>query len=461
MSRLPSGVLLLQDGLPYLLGGIPRFVLDKVEPQGRRTVSYPVHSDVRGRFPIGPLSVRLTDPFGLVELSRAFASVDELVVTPVVSPLPPVRLGGDWAGGGESTARSVAASGTDDTATREYRHGDDLRKVHWRSTARRGELMVRREEEPFQSRATLLLDGRASAHRGQGPGSSYEWAVSAVASAGVALSRSGFALHLLDHTGRDLGPPGVPVTEGVLLQALADAQPDRTDSLEPAIGRLRRGGVDGALIAVLGRLDAEQAAALARLRPGSANLHRRAARHRQLGAGHPPGARGRPGRPRRRQVPARDDGLAGPSRRPRHHAGLGLAAAAGRHARSEQAPSAPRDPSGPRSSGTRLRRGSGLAAPRCGPPGAARERPRPPDARGGPRRRPWPAPRSSRSTTAGGGCVRTLGVVVLVAAAGAAARRAGLAVAAVPVVQLLAVASFVCLVFLRAPSRRCFPPGRR
>ncbi|MCW2607128.1 MAG: hypothetical protein JWO60_1821, partial [Frankiales bacterium] len=246
VSRLPSGVLLMEDALPYTLGGKPRFVLDKVEPQGQRTVSYPVRSEVRGRFPVGPLSVRLTDPFGLVELSRSFASVDELVVTPVVSPLPPVRLGGDWAGGGESTARSVAASGTDDTATREYRHGDDLRKVHWKSTARRGELMVRREEEPFQSRATLLLDGRASAHRGQGPGSSFEWAVSAVASAGVALSRAGFALHLVDHTGVDLGARGLPITEGVLLDALAGAAADRGTSLEPAVARLRRGGGDGA-----------------------------------------------------------------------------------------------------------------------------------------------------------------------------------------------------------------------
>ncbi len=201
VSRLPSGVLLMEDALPYTLGGRPRFVLDKVEPQGQRTVAYPVRSDVRGRFTVGPLSVRLTDPFGLVELSRAFASTDELVVTPVVSPLPPVRLGGDWAGGGESTARSVAASGSEDISTREYRHGDDLRKVHWKSTARTGELMVRREEQPFQSRATLLLDGRAAAHRGEGPGSSYEWAVSAVASAGTALARAGFALHLLDHAG--------------------------------------------------------------------------------------------------------------------------------------------------------------------------------------------------------------------------------------------------------------------
>ena len=268
VSRLPSGVLLMEDNLPYTLGGRPRFVLDKVEPRGVRDVSYPVRADVRGRYTVGPLSVRLTDPFGLVELTRSFAQTDDLVVTPVVSALPSVRLGGDWAGGGESIARSVAASGSDDAATREYRHGDDLRKVHWRSTARVGELMVRREEQPFQSRATLLLDGRLTAHRGDGPGSSFEYAVSAVASIGVALARSGFVLRLLDEDGHDVAPRTAALTEGVVLDSLALVQPSRTHSLLAAASRLRT-GIDGVLVAVLGNLDVEDAERLARLRMGA------------------------------------------------------------------------------------------------------------------------------------------------------------------------------------------------
>ena len=268
VSRLPSGVLLMEDRLPWTLGGRPRFVLDKVEPRGVRDVSYPISSDVRGRYVVGPLSVQLTDPFGLCELTRSFASTDELVVTPVVSPLPAVRLGGDWTGGGESSARSVATSGTDDVSTREYRQGDDLRKVHWRSTARTGELMVRREEQPFQSRAVLVLDGRTSAHRGEGPGSSFEWAVSAVASIGVALARSGFALSLLREDGELLPAPGTPLTEGLLLDALAGVQPSKARTLDPAIGHLRRGG-GGVAVAVLGALDLDQAEQVVRSRAGS------------------------------------------------------------------------------------------------------------------------------------------------------------------------------------------------
>ncbi|MEX2291900.1 MAG: DUF58 domain-containing protein [Mycobacteriales bacterium] len=270
VSRLPSGVLLMEDALPYLLGGRPRFVLDRIEPGGTREVSYQIRSDVRGRFPSGPLSVRLTDPFGLCELTRAFTSTDELVVTPVVSRLPAVRLDGDRVGGGDTAARSVSSSGTDDAATREYRHGDDLRKVHWRSTARVGELMVRREEQPFSSRATLLLDGRAAAHRGDGPGSSFEWSVSAVASIGVGLARAGFGLSLMRESGQPLSTPGLPLTEGLLLDCLAAVSTTRSGSLQGAAERLRRGGLGGVLVAVLGAVDLEDADSLARLRTGSA-----------------------------------------------------------------------------------------------------------------------------------------------------------------------------------------------
>jgi uncharacterized protein (DUF58 family) len=270
VSRLPSGVLLMEDALPYVLGGRPRFVLDRVEPKGVREVSYPVRADVRGRYRVGPLAVRLTDPFGLVELTRSFASTDDLIVTPVVTPLPPVRLAGDWTGGGDASARSVAVSGSDDAATREYRYGDDLRKVHWRSTAHVGELMVRREEQPFQSRASLLLDARASAHRGDGPGSSFEWSVSAVASIAVALSRAGFGLRLLADTSLELVPPDLPASEGAVLDALAAVSASRGASLEPVTERLRRNGVDGLLVAVLGKLSPTDAERLSRLRHGSA-----------------------------------------------------------------------------------------------------------------------------------------------------------------------------------------------
>ncbi|MEW9528008.1 DUF58 domain-containing protein [Microbispora sp. NPDC049125] len=267
VTRLPTGLLLVEDTLQYALGTRPRFVLDRVESRGVREIDYKVRSDLRGRFPIGPLSIRITDPFGLVELARSFTITDTLVVVPQVVPLPPVRLSGEWSGGGDSRTRSVASAGDDDVAPRDYRQGDDLRRVHWRSTARHGELMVRREEQQWQSRGALLLDTRRHAHRGEGPRSSFEVAVSAAASIGVHLSGDGLGLRLVT----DQGPQHLPDAgqSWSLLDALAVVRQSSARSLEHGVAALRQGGGEGLVIAVLGSIDSAEAQALAKLRhPG-------------------------------------------------------------------------------------------------------------------------------------------------------------------------------------------------
>ncbi|MEV8631421.1 DUF58 domain-containing protein [Streptosporangium sp. NPDC051023] len=267
VTRLPTGLLMIEDTVPYALGARPRFVLDRVEAHGVREIDYRVRSDLRGRFAIGPLTVRISDPFGLVELTRSFTISDTLVVTPQVTPLPRVRLSGELAGGGESRTRSVAAAGDDDVAPREYRQGDDLRRVHWRSTARYGELMVRREEQQWQSRGALLLDTRRYAHRGEGPRSSFEVAVSAAASIGVHLAHEGLGLRLVTDQGAERLPEtGLSLS---LLDALAVVRTGATRSLEYGLAALRQGGGDGLVVAVLGEVDLEQARALARLRHGN------------------------------------------------------------------------------------------------------------------------------------------------------------------------------------------------
>src|SRR5262249_51340289 len=91
-GRMPTGLLLLEDQLPYLLGTRPRFVVDRMGPKWKRSVGYLIRSDVRGKYTVGPMKVRLSDPFGLVELDRAFQTTSPLVVTPRVVPLPPIPL---------------------------------------------------------------------------------------------------------------------------------------------------------------------------------------------------------------------------------------------------------------------------------------------------------------------------------------------------------------------------------
>ena len=264
LSRLPTGVLLLDDEVPYALGRRQRFVLGRLWPQQSATVAYNVRADVRGRYQIGPLTVRLTDLFGLCEVDRSFANNSVLTVTPVVQPLPSVHIPGDWLGSGEARAGSLAVHGEDDAATREYRHGDDLRKVHWRSTARVGELMVRREEQPRQSRAVVLLDTRAAAHRGAGSAASLEWAVSAAASIALHLSQGGYVLRFLTDADADLGTRA-PGDEGLLLDHLANVRPSRRAGLEVATDALRRTG-GGLLVAVLGLVDPDEVPRLAALR---------------------------------------------------------------------------------------------------------------------------------------------------------------------------------------------------
>jgi uncharacterized protein (DUF58 family) len=268
VSFLPTGLLLLEDEVPYTLGGRPRFTVDRIGPGLHRTVQYPIRSDARGRYRIGPLRLRLADPFGLVELTRSFTAVDTLTVVPAVQALPAVRLGGAWESGGESVSRSVAIRGDDDAATREYNTGDDLRKVHWRSTARAGKLMVRREERPWQARATLLLDTRGDAHRGEGPGSSFEWAVSAAASIGTHAGQRGYSLRLLTDGGLVAG--GADLSDGgVLLDQLAEVQPSRHRGLDAVTGPLRGAEGLGTLIVVAGILGPQEAALLASTRSPS------------------------------------------------------------------------------------------------------------------------------------------------------------------------------------------------
>ncbi|HEY8788250.1 MAG TPA: DUF58 domain-containing protein [Actinopolymorphaceae bacterium] len=200
-GRLPTGVLLGEDHLPAQLGSSPRFVLERMSARWHHKLSYRAYCDLRGRYPIGPLTIRVTDPFGLVEQTSRFADVDWLLVVPRVIALPYLPVPGEQASTGESAARSVTAVGDQDLTVREYRRGDDLRRVHWRSTARRGELMVRREEQPWRARATIMLDTRDSAHAGRGLGSSFEWAVSVAASVGVHLTARGYQVTVIDESG--------------------------------------------------------------------------------------------------------------------------------------------------------------------------------------------------------------------------------------------------------------------
>jgi uncharacterized protein (DUF58 family) len=169
--------------------------------------------------------------------------------------------GGSGLGSGDDgSVRLNAGQGEDDAIVRPYRQGDDLRKVHWRSTAKRDEMMVRVEERPWRGGTTVLLDHRATAHRGSGANSSLEWAVSFAASICLHLHRYGQRIRLVTESGglivRDSGD-GTHNDNAVLdaLAALqATPQPTMDSRTDPGGGQ--------ELIAILGATSPESVSQL-------------------------------------------------------------------------------------------------------------------------------------------------------------------------------------------------------
>jgi uncharacterized protein (DUF58 family) len=263
---------MLEDQLPERLVGRARFVLDPLGGHESRTVSYRIPTLGRGHYRTGPLRIRLSDPFRMIDVTRSFTATSEFLVAPVIDQLPPVEPPRSDELGDSAGSHSVGAYGADDQSTREYRTGDDLRKIHWRSSARTGVLMVRQEERPWRGQSSLLLDLRASAHRTASPAdptdprstSSLEWAVSAAASIGNhAITR-----------GQELTVFGDPAAERVrLLDSerlafhLAVARELPMPDLTPLASAVRSAVRDSSFVAVLGRLDGASLRMLADAHP--------------------------------------------------------------------------------------------------------------------------------------------------------------------------------------------------
>jgi len=251
-----TGLLLMEEELPPALGAPQRFLVDHLAPGAETTLRYLVRTEHRGRYPLGPMHVRVADPIGMVELVQTLASTASILVTPRTDPLPQIPLTGRWAGAGDNRTRDLLGGGSTDVTTREYRLGDDLRRIHWPTSARMDQLMVRREEQQWQSRCTLLIDNRRISHRGYGADSSMETAVSAAASIMRSLVAMDFEVRLVSATGQSSshgwhqGARGATLPEQ--LERLALMTLTRDEQLSTAwVDESQHGGM---LLAVLGHL---------------------------------------------------------------------------------------------------------------------------------------------------------------------------------------------------------------
>lgn len=248
VGRLPTATLEVRDTVPPSLDGGNAATLRPLPRGAVATVSTPLVGAQRGRFVIGPLHVTLRDPFRLVSRVRELPSHAELVVHPPVHRLPAgLPLGGAQSTEGDGSRRP-RGSGEDRATVREYVRGDDLRAVHWPSTAHRGKLMVRQPEAPQDPRAVVLLDRRRDRHRGQGPQASLETAIAVAASALCHLAERGRGVVLVDDI---LTGPLASRSTDVWLADLAEADAGVID-LDVVLHQLARGlAGDGALVTVL------------------------------------------------------------------------------------------------------------------------------------------------------------------------------------------------------------------
>jgi len=194
-----SQLQLAEERLDHVLGDRPRFVLPPMEHGDIREVDYQIRSHVRGRHRLGPLTLRMRDPFGLATIAATTPDVTDVLVLPRVEVLGRERPRSEGIGAEGTIPHMVALHGDDDVAVRSYHEGDDLRRIHWPATAHRSMLMVRQEDLPARRRAVVVLDSRADGHQGSGALGSFEWAVSAAASIATHLFGHHYALHLVSN----------------------------------------------------------------------------------------------------------------------------------------------------------------------------------------------------------------------------------------------------------------------
>jgi uncharacterized protein (DUF58 family) len=236
-----------------------RFLVPPLAAGATARAAYRIPTRRRGRYRVGPLAIGVTDPFGVARRSEPSAGEAELVVRPRVHDIvAPVAVGSRISAEHEaSAARAVVSDLGDEFVTlREYEVGDDLRRVHWRSTARTGELMIRQDEARWRSRAALVLDVQPGAH----DAASFEVAVEAAASVAARLARLRRKVELITSAGEVLGTGGDPRHD--VIDVLATVGPDERDRLASVFEHLRAHRRVDLVVAVLGRVTPDTLRAL-------------------------------------------------------------------------------------------------------------------------------------------------------------------------------------------------------
>ncbi|MGV8895813.1 MAG: DUF58 domain-containing protein [Rhodoglobus sp.] len=265
------------DEVPWVSSGTVVGELHGLQPRGARysrgntaALEYELRPPRRGIFSIGPFIVHLSDAFGFASTTYSVGQAQEVVVTPEVVALPETSLSVSAGDGEARIVQRRSAGDADDSITREYRTGDAMRRVHWRATARHGDLMVRQEEHRSFPEAGVILDTRGIGYddlsgderTGYLDSDSFEWAVSMLASVAVHLRRYGFLVKVQESGPPQLGrdpAPGRTRHDEELLTELAELRLTitSTSALDMSRSVDKGRGSNGPIVAIVGNPDSQ------------------------------------------------------------------------------------------------------------------------------------------------------------------------------------------------------------
>ncbi|MFI7583331.1 DUF58 domain-containing protein [Kocuria sp. M1N1S27] len=247
-----SGAVAVHETVPEPLGGDRELSVET----GGEPAAYTVRPRRRGVYALGPATVRVADPFGLAAELLDASERTSLHVAPDPVELPEISAHRLRESGTDPSRTAQPQPGPDNVTTREYRHGDPMRRVHWAASAKHGQLMVRQEDPRSTRRLTLLLDRDEASWPGERlwagvlPSTvEFEWAVSFTAAVLEHLTQRETAVHALDASGDPLPRGGADDDDAAPARTRAaavtdDGAEDARHGLarvrpEPAPGRTR------------------------------------------------------------------------------------------------------------------------------------------------------------------------------------------------------------------------------
>lgn len=234
-----------EDTLPAQLTGAARGEFGDVRDRDQNA-DYTVHATARGVAEVGPLRIWTADGFGLARRARRYTESTTLTIAPEVVDLPAMTRAGGEASGALHSTTSQLGEGADNLIARPYAAGDSMRRIHWRATAHRGEIMVRQEERESTPEALVMID-RSPSHwsknaHATGADAAFETALSTVVSAAIRLMHEGYTVAVVDADGVALTDPLLDEEDvDAMLAAFARVRPSAHDAVSTSVG----GSADG------------------------------------------------------------------------------------------------------------------------------------------------------------------------------------------------------------------------